>query len=713
MTRILARAEDTTVSSCGILLCYNEEHLLRESMTHYLTQGIDLVIVDNESTDNSLEIALELQQHSPGPGTVRAVESFESHGFEWKRLLRFCNDYAHQKLSHYDWLLLIDADAFFCSPVRGLSLPGFMTEAHSRDYTALNGALYNFYPTDRDGPQSASLLSRQRHFDRIERDRIDLPQERIFAYRPDLDFARGNGHVVTFGDKRVFPIAYHYRHYGWTSFEQGKQKVFRDRKPRYITEERNFAVHPPYNGLLPLREDFVKPHKTLSAYDEDRELLSQADFKRALARLPLHALGRRVDQFARRHLWPHWTHARALANRERLAAFVGLLPAKVREKIATARWARQYGDRFVVAADKSHFQTTSLWEQVTQSPGTKNLPHSFHFLPTAVCDAKCYFCNQKVRASEHMPLKEFIAITDNIPGEVMRFFHFSGGGEPLLCGDLPEMVNYTRATYPWVQTSIQTNALTLDRNLDWIINSSLGGLQISWHGATEATDTLMFGRPGFASKVDALRQLDSALRGRKKTLARQFSVAVEQRNIHELPDIVRLAKELGVTEVSATFIRYYPVEGKGETAEWPKDARHSLFFAQERYNQAVDEAKRVARSVGVAFSANRPFGHRPVRRNCRHPWTTAVIDWRGRLFPCPGGEVQFHSRVEAGDYDFGNLRDQSLAECIAKETYTAIRRTCDKSSPGDFIPECESCCVSLGLLGTDERKAHLLKWPEA
>ena len=58
------KEERTKPSACGFLYCYNEEKVLRDVITYYLSEGVDLVVFDNCSFDSSPEIVKEFQEQS-------------------------------------------------------------------------------------------------------------------------------------------------------------------------------------------------------------------------------------------------------------------------------------------------------------------------------------------------------------------------------------------------------------------------------------------------------------------------------------------------------------------------------------------------------------------------------------------------------------------------------------------------------------------------
>jgi len=185
----------TSATACGLLFCYNEEHILRETLRYYLSQGIDVVVVDNCSTDSSPGIVQEFMgDKGRYPGQVIDTIRVETDGYEWGKILKTANDYMHRNLNGYDWILQIDADGFYQSPVRGMSLREFMGAVQRFGYNIIDGKWFDFHPTEADDQSIESPLERIRYC-RVE-PYGPMPQHKIFRYHPSMDFFTSLGHEL-------------------------------------------------------------------------------------------------------------------------------------------------------------------------------------------------------------------------------------------------------------------------------------------------------------------------------------------------------------------------------------------------------------------------------------------------------------------------------------------------------------------------------------
>ena len=106
-------AEPTKI--IGIMMVYNEADILRQSIEHLIAQGIELVIIDNGSTDGSNGIIREFV----GKG-VLSVQRLITERFNEPLLLERLQVMALEYAP--DWMLLSSADEFLEPCYRGMTL---------------------------------------------------------------------------------------------------------------------------------------------------------------------------------------------------------------------------------------------------------------------------------------------------------------------------------------------------------------------------------------------------------------------------------------------------------------------------------------------------------------------------------------------------------------------------------------------------------------
>ena len=646
--------------ACGIVFCYNEEQILEECLQHYLIQGIDLVIVDNNSTDSSLAIVRASQKDQEKyPGRIHAVLQITTEGYEWERMLKFACDYMHERLSSYEWILLIDADAFYHSPVKGMSLLEFMESVKKRGCNIIDGQLIEFYPTEKDDV-SISLPIQRLNYCKVYN---PCPQHKIFLYHPSIKFYEG-GHICMRENARVSMVKFLYLHYPWVSYEHGVKKIFLERKPRYVNRRLAPYVSPQYLGLLPIRKDLIKQSRSLWYFRKEKILKSQLLFSFLMKfnrlyelvvstqeRLKKGWVGKisqrvwRIEKYAMR-FWIVFNYKRSLGFRFFLAS--------IRSVIKRRKAAAQNQN----LPPQTSFLTTEAGEWIQQRPFAAGLPRTYHFLMTDYCNAHCTFCNQDFdpRSRKSITFEKFKAMLSHIPPTRGTTFMLSGGGDPLLCKDLFSIIRHVNTDFPWVDIDIRTNGLLIGKYAEQLAGSCIHNLEISVHGATrESNHTVLHGKNDQQDVFKGIVLLNQYLKSSGNQMKKVFCPVVSLVNVEEIPLLVKKAAELKVDEIKVAFAKYYPWETYQITDAARAKVEDSLFYHKEKYNEVILKSKRLARSLGLSFAHEPSFFKKFKTEPCFQPWHEMIINWEGDVYPCTGGEVWFNEKVKSGQYHFGNL----------------------------------------------------------
>ena len=245
----------------GLMTVYNESDIVGQVVAHLVSQGIELVIIDNGSTDGSYEICSEFL----GKG-VLAIEVFPTERFELQVILQRL----HQMALAYqpDWGLLSGADEFLESPYRGLTLREAIQVEAEKGYNIIQFNNFEFYPTEKDEHSSEKdVRKRLRHYTWH-----DDYQYRCWKVYPGMTIHEAAGDIPKFPagtENRVSPNKFVMRHYKIRSYEHGLRKVFAERLQRYSPELLKKGWHVHYRRFRTEREYFVIESSKLTRYDED------------------------------------------------------------------------------------------------------------------------------------------------------------------------------------------------------------------------------------------------------------------------------------------------------------------------------------------------------------------------------------------------------------------------------------------------------------
>jgi radical SAM protein with 4Fe4S-binding SPASM domain len=317
------------------------------------------------------------------------------------------------------------------------------------------------------------------------------------------------------------------------------------------------------------------------------------------------------------------------------------------------------------------------------------------------------FCGQDLETQnkKEISIELFRKMFANIPDAPERDFYFSGGGEPLLCRDLFQIISYVKQHSLNTKINIVTNGLLVGRFAEELARADIDRLMVSVHGGTVKTNNLILGIKSCEDIFKNIEMVNEVLKRNNKKLYKVFRTVVSRSNIDDVPEIIIKAANLGVNEVNIIFRRFYPSNGKKENTA---DSFESLFYDKIRYNDVIIKSKKIARKLNVLFLHESLFSRGLKDRPCLLPWTTILVDWDGDVYPCYGGEIWFRDKVKSGKYSFGNLLNDHL-NCIWNcNDYVRLRRTCNRFHKDSFIPECKQCHNSICFKGPDVKYSHIL-----
>jgi MoaA/NifB/PqqE/SkfB family radical SAM enzyme len=318
------------------------------------------------------------------------------------------------------------------------------------------------------------------------------------------------------------------------------------------------------------------------------------------------------------------------------------------------------------------------------------------------CNLFCQTCTRTYLDREplkSLSLDEFVSIAGQFPRLQRALLH--GIGEPLLNPHLPEIIRYLKRRE--VQVIINSNGTLLtekwQRNL---IESGLDQYRCSIDAASDETFARIRG-------VALLPRLKNGLEGLVKMKEKMGSdsprisiwCVVTRENLLELPDLVRMAASLGISEVYMQRMVYFA----GQPDQQFGMARDDLaIFGRDDDAEAgvIQECTQLSVSLGIKFLAsggrdarNSLAAARPADLNpwqaCLRPWTTAYVTANGNCLPC------CISPFATRDYDsliLGNLFEHPFDQIWNAPRYQEFRTKLLSESPH---PACNRCGVSWSL----------------
>jgi MoaA/NifB/PqqE/SkfB family radical SAM enzyme len=237
------------------------------------------------------------------------------------------------------------------------------------------------------------------------------------------------------------------------------------------------------------------------------------------------------------------------------------------------------------------------------------------------------------------------------------------------------------------------------RRGDALCEAALDELRVSLDAATPALYHHLRGIDKFEPIVANLRAFVARHGGRERPRVSLWFVAMQE-NLHELPDFVRLAAELGVPEVYLQRLVYFGggqplAEGATMVAE------QSLFGTLERRQaRLIAQCEALAAELGLRFRASgATTPHESVAASGAHPWQGCYRPWalmyitaNGTALPCciaPFATPDYPGII------LGNVFDRSLADVWNGRSYQELRMAVLSERPAPW--PCQHCGVRWSL----------------
>jgi Glycosyl transferase family 2 len=211
------------VRALALVATYNERRFVGTCLEHLHAQGVETYLIDNGSTDGTVEIA----EQFAGRGLV-GIEQFPRQGvYDWRGLLRRKEELAEELTEEReaDWLIHLDPDEVRLAPPGEGTLAEALAAVDSRGYNAVNFLECTFVPSreapDHDHPEFQRTMRTYYPFCPAFPHRLGA-WKAAAAPRPDL--ASSGGHRVAFRGLRMYPRSFPMKHYLFLSVPHAVEK---------------------------------------------------------------------------------------------------------------------------------------------------------------------------------------------------------------------------------------------------------------------------------------------------------------------------------------------------------------------------------------------------------------------------------------------------------------------------------------------------------
>jgi len=303
------------------------------------------------------------------------------------------------------------------------------------------------------------------------------------------------------------------------------------------------------------------------------------------------------------------------------------------------------------------------------------------------CNCNCQTClrSEIIKNPENISFENFkkiIDVTDPV------FVTICGFGETLLHPEAEKMFAYMKNK--GISVNFTSNAVLLVKNYKWIADLGIDTLSISLDAANPDSYKKIRGVDAFPQIIEGIKSLQGYKKERGLSLpGTRIQMVIQQDNINELEDFVRLAKSL---EIDAAYFQVMNMMGLDNRRDNLASA-----LTPDLVKEKIMAAREAAKSLGVATNLDvilKKFEQYYHKENvkkfypCFYPWYTLMVNLDGNVQPCCsfGGP-------NSGVY-FGNIYQEDFTRMFNNDKFQNFRRLLKR---GERPYECCKLCVPLTL----------------
>lgn len=294
------------------------------------------------------------------------------------------------------------------------------------------------------------------------------------------------------------------------------------------------------------------------------------------------------------------------------------------------------------------------------------MPISYSIEPTNHCNLKCPECPSGLGALTRplglLKLEEFKRWVEQIKQTgfyVQLFFQ----GEPFINKHLPQMIKFAQQNNIYI--SISTNGHFInDNNVDFVLDNAPDKLIYSMDGLDEESYQNYRVGGTFKQADEGLRAL--VKRRNERSLKKpyvEFQFIVMKQNEHQLDDVIRYGKDVGVDKVVFKTMQVSNYENAIKFL--PSNKKYSRYIIEN----------------GSYYIKNK------MKNHCFALWRTSVITWDGKVVPCC-----FDKDAE---FNLGMLNGRSFHEIWKSAEYNSFRQKVLDSRKS--VSMCTNCTEGLKI----------------
>ncbi|MGO4106614.1 pyrroloquinoline quinone biosynthesis protein PqqE [Paenibacillus sp. YAF4_2] len=272
-----------------------------------------------------------------------------------------------------------------------------------------------------------------------------------------------------------------------------------------------------------------------------------------------------------------------------------------------------------------------------------NFPYALTAELTHRCPLHCPYCSNPVelqKRESELSTNEWLSVLEQACDLGVVQVHFTGG-EPLLRGDLEQLVRHARDLGLFVNLITSGVGLTKER-IRKLSEAGIDSIQLSLQAATEELADSIAGFKAHELKRQAAHWI------RESGLTLNMNVVLHRANIHQIEEIIELCKSWGAQRLELANAQYYG---------WAMRNLHLLLPLSEQLKQAESAYIRASERFGQQLELLwiLPDYYEDFPKPCMGGWAklSLTVAPDGRVLPCTvSSEIQSLS--------FENVKEREL-----------------------------------------------------
>lgn len=294
--------------------------------------------------------------------------------------------------------------------------------------------------------------------------------------------------------------------------------------------------------------------------------------------------------------------------------------------------------------------------------------------PNNNCNFKCQHCHVTYWDKEriHLDEKSWLHILHQFP--YLEEVRLQGMGEPLLNKQFISMLNFGEK-HGLLMSFTSNGSLCNQKIAEQLVQLKNTSITFSIDGATAETfESIRIG--GKFEQIQKNIQNLNRIRSDKKQPTLSVWTVVTKKNIHELPQIVKLASDLGVDCI--TLQLFLSDWGKDEMKEYNSSIRTNL--NSQQLSSTLAKAKKVARISKIDLNIKQDDFY-SKQKKCPWPWKKTYISSNGDVVPCS-------ILADSDTVKMGNVFEEDFAEIWNSKKYQDFR---ERIRTHNLASYCKNC----------------------